>query len=129
MNKYILASIILLVLDFLWLGVYMGGQYKTQIRGIQGSEMTVRPVLVLLAYTLMVVGLTRFVLPNVDKNDDLLKNSIKYGAIFGLVLYGVYDFTAGAVLKDWNINLAFIDILWGAFVYFIATYFGTKYST
>ena len=36
MNKYILASIILLVLDFLWLGVYMGGQYKTQIRGIQG---------------------------------------------------------------------------------------------
>lgn len=128
MNKYILASIILVVLDFLWLGIYMGGQYKKQIRSIQGTEMTVRPVLVLLAYTLMVVGLVRFVLPNVSKTSNLFKNSIKYGAVFGLVLYGVYDFTAGAVLKDWNIKLLFIDIMWGAFVYFAATYFGTKFS-
>ena len=129
MNKYTLAVIILLVLDFLWLGLFMGGKYKTQIRSIQGSDMKVRPVLIILAYALMILGLTRFVLPNVNNDANLLQNSLKYGAVFGLILFGVYDFTAGAVLSGWNIQLACVDILWGMFVYFAATYFGTKYST
>ena len=42
--------------------------------------------------------------------------------LFGMCLYGVYDFTSGAIYKNWNFNLAIIDVLWGGFVYFISVY-------
>ena len=53
------------------------------------------------------------------------------GSLFGIILYGVYDFTAAAVLKNWDIKLAIKDILWGGFVYFITslvTSFYIKYN-
>ena len=42
------------------------------------------------------------------------------------MLYGVYDFTAAAVIKNWDIKLALVDVLWGGIVYFIACY-GLKF--
>lgn len=121
MNKLIVSSVLLLVLDLIWLKGYMGNEYKKMIRKIQGSDMRVNTVYAILSYALMIIGLNVFVIPNINK-DNLLFDSLKYGFLFGIILYGVYDFTIGAVLKDWNLNLAIIDVLWGGIVYFLATY-------
>lgn len=121
MNRNIKASVILLVLDLIWIYLYMSKQYTRQIQVIQNSEMKVNPYLAILSYILMIVGLNMFVLPNIRK-DHALEDSLKYGFTFGIILYGVYDFTAGAVLKDWNLHVSIIDILWGGFVYFISSY-------
>jgi uncharacterized membrane protein len=123
----IIATITLLILDFLWIALYMGKQYQIQITDIQGFKMKPRPFQALVAYILMVIGLNLFVLPNIRKGHEL-EDSLKYGLIFGIVLYGVYDFTTGAVLKKWNMGLALVDIAWGGFVYFIAAYIGSKFS-
>ena len=40
----------------------------------------------------------------------------------------IYDFTAAAVLKDWDIKLALLDILWGSFVFFISAYIGSLFG-
>jgi len=121
MNKLIISSVLLLVLDLIWLKGYMGNEYKKMIRKIQGSDMRVNTVYAILSYALMIIGLNVFVIPNINK-DNLLFDSLKYGFLFGIILYGVYDFTIGAVLKDWNLNLAIVDVLWGGIVYFLATY-------
>jgi len=121
MNKLIVSSVLLLVLDLIWLKGYMGNEYKKMIRKIQGSDMRVNTVYAILSYALMIIGLNVFVIPNINK-DNLLFDSLKYGFLFGIILYGVYDFTIGAVLKDWNLNLAIVDVLWGGIVYFLATY-------
>ena len=42
MNKIIISSLIMLVLDFLWIGIYMGPQYKKMIPRIQGNIMKVK---------------------------------------------------------------------------------------
>lgn len=124
-TKFIVLSVvILLVFDFLWIGLFMGNQYKKQTRRIQGSEMEVNYKFALMAYILMVVGLILFVLPNIREGREF-KDSLIYGFTFGVVVYGVYDFTAGAVFKNWNTKLAMIDILWGGFVYFMASYIGS----
>ena len=73
----------------------------------------------------MIIGLNFFVIPNINK-DNLFNDSLKYGFLFGIVLFGVYDFTAGAVLKNWNLKLAILDILWGGTVYFLATFLTFK---
>ena len=123
-KQSVIATLVLLLADFLWIGLYMGKQYQTQVLSIQGSNMKTNPVFIVLAYLLMVVGLNVFVLPNIRKGHEL-EDSLKYGITFGIVLYGVYDFTSGAVLTKWNKKLAIVDVIWGGFVYFIASYLGS----
>lgn len=123
----IIATATLLILDFLWIAFYMGKQYQRQITGIQGSKMEAKPLYAMVAYTLMVIGLNTFVMPRIRKGHEL-EDSLKYGLTFGIVLYGVYDFTAGAVLKKWDTKLALIDVAWGGFVYFISAYIGSKFG-
>ena len=90
---------------------------------IQGSELKMNILSSVAAYFLMVVALIYLVLPNIRSSSLYrLQDSIRYGALFGLVAYGIYDFTAGAVFKNWDFNLAIIDICWGAFVYAITVY-------
>lgn len=124
-RQNIVATIVLLVLDILWVTLYMNKAYKKQVQDIQGTEMKARVYLGAIAYVLMVVGLNLFVLPNIRKGHELI-DSLKYGATFGLVVYGIYDMTAGAVFKDWDLKLATVDIIWGSFVFFISAYVGAK---
>ena len=105
----------------------MGKQYKNQIKNIQGTEMTPRFIYAVLAYILMTLGLLMFVVPNIRPTHGFT-DSLKYGLLFGLVVYGIYDMTAAAVLNNWDIKLAFIDILWGSFVYFMAAYIGSLFN-
>ena len=125
MNKLIISSFLLLALDLIWLKGYMGNEYSKMIRKIQGSDMQVNTVYAIMSYALMIIGLNVFVIPNINK-DNLMMDSLKYGFLFGIVLYGVYDFTIGAVLKGWNFKLALIDVLWGGIVYFLASYLTFK---
>ncbi len=118
MNKIIISSITLLVLDFCWIGLFMGGQYNRMVPLIQGSKMVMNYYSAALAYLLMIVGLQVFVIPNINPR-KLLTSSLKYGFLFGIILYGVYDLTAGAVFKKWDFKLAIMDILWGGLVYFL----------
>lgn len=118
MNKIIISTIILLVLDFGWLGFFMGGQYHRMIPLIQGSHMVINYYSAALAYLFMIVGLQVFVIPNINPK-KLLTSSLKYGFLFGVILYGVYDLTAGSVFKKWDFKLAATDILWGGIVYFL----------
>ena len=36
-----------------------------------------------------------------------------YGALFGLVVYGVYDFTNYSTLRQWPFVLTLADVAWG----------------
>ena len=121
MNKYILSIIILLVLDILWLKLFMIEKYRGLVFNIQNSKLEGDVYYAIPAYILMVLGLLHFVLPNI-KSETLFNDSIQYGALFGIVLYGVYNFTCGAVFKNWDINIALLDIFWGGFVYFATSY-------
>lgn len=119
--RSLFAVTTLLILDFMWIYLYMGKNYQKLIPRIQGAAPQYNGVWALVAYSLMVLGLLTFVLPNVDKNRPV-ETSLEYGAVFGLVVYGIYDATCGAVFKDWDVSLAIVDILWGSFVYFCAAY-------
>ena len=118
------AIAILLTLDTLWVGKYMGPKYMEMIPRIQKENTTIRLLYAILAYVFMVIGLILFVLPNIRNGN--IKDCIRYGFTFGVVLYGIYNFTNAAIFKNWDIKLAILDILWGGFVYFLSSYIGTK---
>ena len=110
----LIASVVLLVLDLLWLKFYMGPKYETLVPKIQGNKMQINLYSALGAYALMIVVLVNIV----------IKYKLSYldTFIFGFCLYGVYDLTCGAIFKNWNFPLAFIDMLWGGTVYISALY-------
>lgn len=115
MKDFIKILIIFFVIDGLWLKFYMGKKYDIMVPVIQKSPMVTKLWTAVLAYLLLGIGVRYLVMPNIKK-ETKYKDALFYGGIFGLVVYGVYDFTAASVFKNWDIQLAIIDILWGTFV-------------
>jgi len=124
MKQYIFSSAILLILDILWISIYMKNKYIKQIRKIQNYDMKINIIAGLLSYTLMILGLCVFVIPKIS-SEKHLQDSLIYGGLFGLIVYGIFDFTNMAVLEKWDTRLALIDIAWGSFVYSISGFIGT----
>jgi len=123
-RKYFISVLILLLLDFLWINLFMGKRYKKMVKNIQNAEMDANYLPIIGAYSLMIVGLVLFVIPNITKENRFF-DSLKYGFLFGFVAYGIYDLTCASVFTKWDMKLGIIDMIWGGFVYFCAAYFGS----
>lgn len=102
------------LLDSLWLGLLMRQFYRDRLAPIaRMADGGLAPnwAAALLVYLALGVGLAVFVVPRAGS----VASAALFGALFGLVTYGVYDFTNLATLKDWTWQLAVVDVCWGAF--------------
>jgi len=101
-----------LLLDGLWLGVVMGGFYREQLGPIaRTSGGGLAPIwwVAGLVYVLLAAGTAGLVVPRSPSPAW----AAAYGALFGLVVYGVYDLTNLATLREWSPLLTIVDIAWG----------------
>jgi uncharacterized membrane protein len=64
----------------------------------------------LVVYALLGTGIALFVIPRAPT----VSLAVAYGALFGLVVYGVYDFTNYSTLRQWPFVLTLADVAWGA---------------
>ena len=48
------------------------------------------------------------------------------GALLGLVMYTIYEFTNLALIKNWPLEMALIDILWGPILCGLSAMIGFK---
>ncbi len=127
-KNYITAAVILLVLDLLWLKIYMAGQYKTMVVNIQSTQMIVNIPAAIAAYSLMIFGLCWFVMQNIEDDVDVgekARQSFLNGGLFGLMVYGIYNFTAAVVFKNWSRKTLVMDIIWGVIVYSLSAFIGS----
>lgn len=113
-QKQILGIITLLILDILWLTLFMGNRYQIMIPTIQKQKMQINYYSATGAYLLMIYLLIFVV--------HKYKMNLTESFIFGFCLYGVYDLTCGAIFNNWDFGLALIDMIWGGFVYMISAY-------
>ena len=114
MNRYVvlyLATLLVIVpIDFLFLGVVAKGLFTSQI-GHHLGEIKLAPAI--LFYLLYVGGIVIFVS---GAAGTTWQSSLLYGALFGLFCYATFDLTALALLKHWSWPVAFLDVGWGAVV-------------
>ncbi len=106
---------IFLLIDLIWLGVIMKSFYAAELGDLarrQGSALAPRWGAAILVYLLIPAGVVIFVRPLLSENSSLLQ-TFGWGAIFGLVLYGVYDLTNLAILDKWTLRMTIADIIWG----------------
>lgn len=116
MHRSLRAVLGLLALDLAWVTLLMRPRYAALVRAVQrGDEMRARLWPAAAAYALMAVGLHVFVLDGGSPRGG--GGAAARGALFGAVLYGVYNATAMAVFDRWSAPLAALDVAWGAGVY------------
>ena len=129
--QVLVSCIVLLILDISWIMLVMRHKYNEMIPRIQNSPMNVNIWYAAVAYMLMLFGLIWFVLRNIKDGTVLekLRDSFLNGFMFGVVLYGVYNCTAGSVFDNWSIKITLIDCMWGGFVYFMSAFLGSLVKT
>jgi uncharacterized membrane protein len=115
-----LVALCMLLLDGLWLGFIANGFYlenlKHLIRG-DGSHFEVNYWAAGLVYVFMALGFLLFLAPYLSQWS--YRQTVMKAAAFGIIVYGVYDFTNLATLKDWPLIVALADVAWGAVLYTI----------
>ena len=108
-----LGAVAFMVLDGVWLGLLMKNFYRDQLAPIvRLADGGIAPNLpaALVVYALLGTGIALFVIPRAST----VPSAAGYGALFGLVVYGVYDFTNYSTLRQWPFVLALADAAWGA---------------
>ena len=106
----ILASLIFLIIDVIWLSFATKSFYRPLI----GNLLTDKPVMwaAALFYIIYVMGMSLVVIQPCIDSSNIMK-TIYTGFIFGLVAYGTYNLTNMAVLKGWSPAVTFVDMFWG----------------
>ncbi len=109
-RNLIITLVVFLGIDFIWLGLIAKNFYDQELSHL---KRTLNLPVAFLDYFLIVVGLIVFVLPKAAGNPH---QALIWGALFGLIAYGVYDLTNLATLADWTIKMTIVDMFWGATV-------------
>jgi len=107
---YLVTLIVIVPLDFLFLGVIAKPFFKAEVGDMLG-DLNILPAAIF--YLLYTLGVLIFV---TGAPGTSLQSSLIYGALFGLFAYATFDLTVLATLKHWTWPAAFADVSWGATV-------------
>ena len=107
--KILLVTFLILLLDILFIGLNKS-MWETNVQGIQGSPLKLNFKYSIIAYILIILGVCIFVLP--VKTECVYKKMF-IAFMWGLITYGIFDFTNLSLFKDYNLNTAITDTLWG----------------
>ena len=108
---YLLTAVVFFAIDLLWLGVLAKNLYNKYLGNFLSDQVNWTAAIVF--YLLFIIGISIFAIyPSVNK--DSPGNALLMGALFGFFTYATYDLTNLATLKNWPIQIVFIDITWGA---------------
>jgi uncharacterized membrane protein len=115
--NFFIVLVVFLVLDLPMITYINKDMYKNLFDNINnGATVDSTNIIIgaIVAYLLLAYGLYIFAIKN---------KSIFNGALFGLVVYGVYNFTNASLYPNkWNNYIIIGDILWGMILTSIITF-------
>ena len=107
---YLATLVVLIPVDFLFLGLVAKGFFTAQVGDMLGD---IRLAPAILFYLLYVAGVVVFVS---GPREAVWQSTLLYGALFGLFCYATFDLTSLSLLKHWTWPVAIVDVSWGSFV-------------
>jgi uncharacterized membrane protein len=107
---YVVTLVLFTGVDFVWLGIMGNAFYRPSLGDMAAPGFRAAPAVVF--YLLFAFGVVVFVVRPALAVESLAA-AAGYGALFGLVGYGVYDLTNQATLKTWPLALTLVDMAWG----------------
>ncbi len=129
MLRYFFFSLpMFLVCDFVWLGFVVRDFNLRQLGAIgriENGSFRMLPAPAILAYLLMALSVALFSAPRAVEAAGGFA-ALLWGAALGLVIYGIFDMTNLAILKNYPLAFALADIAWGTFLYGAVTWAVTQ---
>ena len=109
----LVSAILFVVIDYVYLNI-MKGYFEKQVQQIQGSPIKINMVSAMICYIFLIVGLNYFIIQP--------KKSVSDAFLLGIVIYGVYETTNWALLKNWSPLTVIMDTLWGGVLFALTTW-------
>ena len=104
----LLSGVLLLAIDSTYLTM-ITEFFKKQIKDVQKSPLRVNMYGVVLSYLCLIIAINYFIIQRDASWVDAF--------VLGIVIYGVYEGTTFALLKDWKLSTVVIDTLWGGILF------------
>ena len=133
----LVLSVIILALDAVFLTLTKD-LFARQVMLVQGTAMKVNIPSAAVCYILIVLGLYYFVLrhiivPNATSAAAAIQtmrigDGVKAAFFLGILVYGVYETTTLAILRNWSPMTAMIDTTWGGTLFALSAYLFYKYK-
>ena len=116
-KEYLLTSLILLGLDFIYLSLTKK-YFNDQVQLVQGTPIKLNIIATIACYSLLSAGIFYFI---------ITKNFSYFESFYlGIFVYGVYDLTTMAILKNWKWNTVVMDTLWGGTLFVLVKFLFQK---
>ncbi len=109
-KKYLLLSVIFVLIDSVYLKL-ASEFFNKQVKLIQGTKINLHMPSTILCYLFLTLGFYYFLINKKSTNLDAF--------LLGLVIYGVYETTNKAILKDWKWKSVIIDTIWGGTLFLL----------
>lgn len=109
----LISAIVFISIDFVYLNV-MKSYFANQIQIVQGSQPKMNYLGAALCYIFLIAGINYFIIKP--------RKSVNEAFLLGIVIYGVYETTNYALLKNWSLLTVIIDTLWGGLLFAATTY-------
>lgn len=109
--SYLVALVVLAIVDGIWLGVVSREFYKARL----GHMLLDQPIwsVAILFYLIHAAGIAVFAVPPA-LSAGTWTSALLYGGLFGFCVYAAYDITNLATLRGWPMAVSAVDLAWGA---------------
>jgi uncharacterized membrane protein len=112
-GQLLIITLTLIALDATFL-IIMKKYFDTQISLVQGSPLTLNIAGAIGCYICLIFIVYYFI---IKKGASILE-----AFLLGASIYGVYEFTNYATLRDWKLTTVMMDTLWGGVLFGTTTY-------
>jgi uncharacterized membrane protein len=108
--SYVGAALAFVLMDACWLTLMGPKLYRPVIGDLLADQVRIVPAV--LFYALYVVGIVALAVRPALRSGSWMEAAV-LGGLLGLVAYGAYDLTNGAILKQWSWTITVSDMIWG----------------
>jgi uncharacterized membrane protein len=108
---YVAALVVFVLIDAVWLSVMGNMRYRPILGDILLPALRIAPALVF--YAAFPIGIVALAVMPALKSGNL-GAAVANGLLLGAIAYGTYDLTNYATLRNWNLQLTVLDIVYGA---------------
>ena len=109
----LISAILVVIIDSFYLQLTKN-HFSMQVKRVQNSPLKIEMTSAILCYIFIIFGINYFIIRK--------RRSVTDAFLLGLVIYGIFELTNKAILKDWMWSSVVIDTLWGGTLFALVTY-------
>ena len=112
LKSFVVIMILYLVIDLPVIGYLNSKMYVDNFKQITNGKTTFKLIPAIVAYLILSLSVYYFI---IKKSSNITTDSL----MLGFVIYGIYNATNLATLKNYSVKVSIVDTLWGSFLTFL----------